>query len=135
MNAPIFQIDGNRCTDFAALISEFNRVFGEAWGKDWQGNLDAFNDMLDWPNNAMLDWPNDRAPYVLSFFNSEAARRHLGHLAMADWLRNKLSQCEPGFGETWREELKSAENGQGRTLFDWLVEIIRDHPQIDLRLE
>ena len=128
MEKPIYRINGNHCTDFIALISEFDRVFGEEWGNEsWRGNLDAFNDLLD--------WPSEGAPYVLIWSDSAAARRHLGHQAMAAWLRNKLSECQPGAGLTWKQELQSAESGQGRTLFDWLVEIIRDHPQIELRLE
>jgi hypothetical protein len=56
---------------------------------------------------------------------------------MARWLRNKLAQCQPdapGLSK-WQQELEDAENGRGRTLFEWLVEIIREHQQIDLRLE
>jgi len=56
---------------------------------------------------------------------------------LAAWLRNKLGQCLPGAParDEWQRELADAQQGRGPTLFDWLVEIIREHPQIELRLE
>lgn len=92
-------------------------------------HLDVFNDIID--------WPNDGEPYALVWSLSEAARSRLGHQAMAGWLRNKLGQCLPGAPawDQWQRELADAERGQGPTLFDVLVEIIRQHPQIELRLE
>jgi hypothetical protein len=128
MEKPLYRIDGRRCADFTGLIAEIDRVFGDVWGHGyWKGNLDAFNDMLD--------WPNEGEPYILVWEEQEAARRQLAHPAMAGWLRDKLGQCRPGYGQAWRKELADAERGWGRTLFDWVVEIIREHPQIELRLE
>jgi hypothetical protein len=128
MEKPVYRIDGRCCTDFAGLIAEFDRTFGDVWGHGyWTGNLDAFNDMLD--------WPNEGEAYVLIWSDCESARQHLGHQAMAGWLRDKLGQCRPGFGQHWQAELADAERERGRTFFDWLVEIVREHPQIELRLE
>ncbi len=50
-------------------------------------------------------------------------------------LTNKLSQYQPGYGGEWRSQLVQAEPGRGPMLFDWLVEIIAGHEQIELRLE
>jgi hypothetical protein len=110
------------------VIAEFNRVFGDIWGVGyWQGNLDAFNDMLD--------WPCDGEPYVLVWSHSEETRHNLSHPAIASWLRDKLSQCQPGFGQHWQQQLTAAEQGQGQTLFEWLLDIIQSHQQIEVRLE
>ncbi len=127
---PSYTIDGLRCRDFAATVGEFNRVFGRWWGDGyWDGHLDVFNDIID--------WPNDGEAYTLVWSESEAAREQLGHQAMARWLRTKLGQCIPGAPaqRQWQRELEDAERGRGPTLFDSLVEIIREHPQIELRLE
>jgi hypothetical protein len=128
VETPSYTIDGLACRDFAATVAEFNRAFGRWWGEGyWDGHLDVFNDIID--------WPNEGASIVLVWSGAEIARRHLGHEAMAAWLRDKLAQCRSGFGQHWQQELANAERQRGRTLFDWLVEIIQQHPQIELRLE
>ncbi len=130
MAKPLYTINGRACLDFTATVAEFNRIFGRWWSEGyWDGHLDVFNDILD--------WPHEGDPYTLAWSNSTATREQLGHIAMARWLRNKLGQCQPdapGLSK-WQRELEDAENGRGRTLFEWLVEIIREHQQIDLRLE
>ena len=93
----------------------------------WDGHLDVLNDNID--------WPHDGEPYILVWAESAAARQQLGHHALAAWLTSKLSHCRPGFGEEWRSQLAQAEAGLGQTLFDWLVEIITGHEQIEVRLE
>ena len=128
MERPSYTVDGLACRDFASTVVEFNRVLGQWWGAGyWNGHLDVFNDIID--------WPHEMEPYTLVWANSEAARRQLGHQAMAGWLTDKLSQCQPGYGGEWRSQLARAEAGWGQTLFDWLVEIIACHQQIELRIE
>jgi hypothetical protein len=126
---PSYTIDGLACCDFASAVSEFNRVFGRWWGDSyWDGNLDVFNDIID--------WPNDYGSYTLIWSESESARAHLGHQAMTGWLRSKLDECVPGAPawDEWQRGLADAELGKGPSMFDWLVEIISTHPQIELRL-
>jgi hypothetical protein len=92
---PSYTIDGLACCDFASAVSEFNRVFGRWWGDSyWDGNLDVFNDIID--------WPNDYGSYTLIWSESESARAHLGHQAMTGWLRSKLDECVPG-APAWDE--------------------------------
>ena len=129
MGKPSYTIDGLACRDFLLTVVEFNRVFSPWWGEEyWDGHLDVFNDILD--------WPNDFEPYKLIWSESELAREHLGYQAMAGWLRKQLGECVPGAPawDQWQRQLADAERGQGSTMFDWLVEIIRTHPQIELRL-
>jgi hypothetical protein len=126
---PSYSIDGLACRGFAATVAEFNRAFGQSWGEGyWHGDLDVFDDIID--------WPNDGEPYALVWWESEAARSQLGHQAMACWLRNKLGHCLPDAParNEWQRKLEDAERGRGPTLFDWLVEIVQEHPQIELRL-
>jgi hypothetical protein len=125
---PSYTIDGLACRDFATTVAEFNRVFAEWWGEGyWDGHLDVLNDIMD--------WVGDFQPYTFVWAGSEVARQQLGHQAMIGWLSNKLDQCKPGIGGDWRKQLAQAERGRGPTLFDWLVEIISGHEQIELRLE
>jgi hypothetical protein len=120
---PTYTVDGLDCRDFASTIAEFNRVLGRRWGEDdWDGNLDAFNDIIDWPHNL--------EPYILIWAPAAAARGTLGHDAMAAWLRNTPGQCAPGYGSDWRSHVVKGDAGRGPTLFDWLVETIADCEQI-----
>jgi len=126
MEQAVYTIDGHACRDFRRTIAEFNRVFERWWGEGfWSGNIDVFNDIID--------WVEEGEAYTLVWAHSEVARRQIGHQAMIDWLEHKLNQSAGHW--RWQQDLALAREGQGRTLFDWLVAIIREHAQIDLRLE
>lgn len=128
MATPEYRIDGRACTSFASTVREFNRVFAPWWGDGyWGGSLDLFNDILD--------WVEDFRPYVLVWSHSAEARRALGHVATAGWLREDLGEERSPYGQERRRRLRHAEQGKGPTLFDDLIEVIRDHPNITLRLE
>jgi hypothetical protein len=61
-----FVVDVTHVATFEALISAFNEGFCRHLGGDWQGNLDAFNDYLYWPDEdqyrlVLLGWAQCRA--------------------------------------------------------------------------
>lgn len=121
-------IDGQNFTNFAEFADEFNRVFADI-GADWQGNLDAFSDYLDWPTQEM------GGGYVLIWRHSTVSRRSLGYSAAIFWLQERVQNCHPTNVIHFTRRLREAEQQQGPTLFDDLVGIIREHQQIELRLE
>lgn len=126
MEGPNFEIDGERFDDFAGFIVEFNRGFVSQVGGNWKGNLDAFNDYLS--------WGDDRS--TIRWLSSEKSRMDLGHDAMVEWLSGNLLRCHPTNRSSVQARLKNAENGLGPTLFEWLVEIIRENTEyVDLSLE
>lgn len=47
-----FDIDGKKVTDYTSFVSEMNQNFiSKIEGNvGWNGNLDAFNDYLSWPD-------------------------------------------------------------------------------------
>ena len=55
------------------------------------------------------------------------SRQRLGHAATAHHLQGVLRRCHPTARARVTEELAAAERGEGPTVFDVLVEIIRDH--------
>jgi RNAse (barnase) inhibitor barstar len=124
----IFTIDGR---DFSTL-QEFYEVVGAVLvpGQYWGKNLDAFNDILCWPLH------DDPEPYVLVWKNSKVSRTRLNHLEAERQLERRLKHCYPLNRVLVAEELARAGRCEGPTVFDWLVEIIQDHPDwVTLKLE
>ncbi|MBN9119225.1 MAG: barstar family protein [Planctomycetes bacterium] len=122
---PVYVIDGTNFGDFAGFIEECNRGFIRAFGGDWNGNLDAFNDYFYWGDG----------DYVLVWKNSGKSRTDLGHAAMADWLDGNSRRCHPLNVQSVLQRREAARHGHGPTFFDWLIEIIREQLNVELRLE
>ena len=80
-----YKIDGDKISDYATFIAEFNRGFIFHVGGNWNGNLDAFNDYLSWADGrCRIRWSNSAASAVC-----------LGYDAMASWLQDNLTSCHP----------------------------------------
>ncbi len=124
-----FLIDGDRFHDLDGFYREVDKelMSEESWGR----NLDAFNDIL---RGGMGRVPSDEK-FTLVWRNSARSKRALGHAETARWLRANLERVHPT--NRARNELRAeaAERGEGETLFDTLLEIIRDHDNIVFRLE
>lgn len=87
---PVYVIDGANFSDFGGFIEECNRRFIRAFGGEWNGNWNAFNDYFSWTEG----------DYVLIWKQFERARAALGEVDL-----------------------------------DIVLEIIRDQPHVELRLE
>jgi hypothetical protein len=122
---PVYVIDGANFSDFAGFIEECNRGFIRAFGGEWHGSLDAFSDYFHWTDG----------DYVLIWKNSEKSRVDLGHAVMAAWLDGNSRRCHPSNVQSVLQRLGVAREQQGPTFFDWMVEIIREQPNVELRLE
>ena len=126
MDQAIFEINGGNFDDFDGFIREFNRVFISQIGGDWNGNLDAFNDYLYWPE----------APYTIKWRKSWKSRRDLGYEATITWYLRKLLETDRPSKNQWWDRLDAARKHDGPTLFDWLVDMIRDNsPHATLELD
>src|ERR1700749_667403 len=117
-------INGNRVHDFTTFIEEFNRVYAR-FDVRWNGNLDAFNDYLAWPDEK----------YVLVWEEAELSRAGLCYGAMVEWLRERVQHCHTSGGPPMQERLQAAKLGKGQTMFDQIIEIIESNSDyIQLRL-
>ena len=126
MGRPIYEIDGNNFNDFAGFIQEFNHGFVSRVGGRWNGNLDAFNDYLSWGDQRS----------VIYWKHSAKSKIDLGYKTMEEWLASILCSCHPSTQEAVQSQLKDAVTHLGPTLFDILVNIIRDNSDyVDLVLE
>jgi hypothetical protein len=115
---PVLVVDGDRFDDLEGFAREFSRLLGDY---EWRGNLDAFNDVL----RGGMGTPD--AGFVLRWLNSDRSREVLGHDATVRWLEDTLRTCHPENRPSVQGELELARRGEGSTLFDWIVEIVREH--------
>jgi hypothetical protein len=124
MERDIYEISGANFCDFGGFVREFNHVFVSLVGGGWQGNLDAFNDYLSWPEE----------PYVLRWKQAWKSRRDLGYDAMIVWWMERILECDSPSQSPFWSKVDLARRKEGPTLFEVLVEIIQDNAEY-VRLE
>jgi RNAse (barnase) inhibitor barstar len=116
---PEIVLDGSRIWSLESFWEEVSRsLIPGAW---WGRNLDAFNDIL----RGGFGTPSDG--FVLRWKESEASRAFLGYPETVQQLEKRLDECHPDNVFRVAAELEQAKQRRGPTVFDWLVEIIREH--------
>jgi len=120
------EIDGERFSTLEELDHEVSRIVIP--GASWVRNLDAFNGIL----NGGFGNPDNG--FRLVWRNSDRSRQVLGHDETARQLRLRLTWCHPLSRDHVATELAEAQVGRGPTTFDWIVEILRAHDDIELVL-
>ncbi|KAL6078739.1 Barnase inhibitor [Balamuthia mandrillaris] len=118
---PTRELDGNRIEDLDSFYDEVARQLlspGISWGR----NLSALDDIL----RGGFGTPEGTV-WRIRWVNSQRSRQQLGHAALARWLEQGLTRVHPSNRKLWEERLAEARAGRGETLFDKLVEVIRDH--------
>ncbi len=116
---PAIYIDG----EHFSTLDEFFRHFQEQAldGACWGSNLDSFHDVL----RGGFGTPEDG--FLLIWKNHLLSRSRLGYAETQRVLRRRLTTCHPANDERVQAELALAQQHQGETVFDWLVEIISIH--------
>jgi RNAse (barnase) inhibitor barstar len=119
VSKPVLEIEGAAVTDLDTFYDEVSRrlIPGSAWGR----NLDAFNDIL----RGGFGTPDEG--FVLRWRDSALSQAALGYSATTAWLESKRRRCHPSHVPDVDAELLAAREGRGPTLFDILLEIIREH--------
>jgi hypothetical protein len=116
--SPVLVMDGANFSTFDGFAREFSKLLGDY---TWRGNLDAFNDIL----RGGFGTPENG--FVLRWRNSALSREALGYEATIRWLEQMLLTCHPSNRSRVQADISAAQRGEGRTLFDTIVEIIRSH--------
>lgn len=125
-----FIIDGEKFNDYKGFCKEFSdEVLSGKY--IWQGNLDAFNDILF---GGFGDIETGEC-YRIIWRNSIKSKQNLGYHERIKKLESIIESCHPSNISRLREEINIASKGAGPTLFDELIEIISDHENINLILE
>jgi RNAse (barnase) inhibitor barstar len=115
---PVLIIDGVNFHDFDGFVREFSSQLVDF---SWNGNLDAFNDIL----RGGCGTPS--GGLQIRWFNSRISREVLGWKEMALWLERTSTTRHASNIPVITERLEAARRHEGQTLFDWIVEIIDDH--------
>ncbi len=114
-----YEIDGANFGTLEEFYVEVSRVLipGAAWGH----NLDAFSDIL------RGGFGTPEGGFTIVWRNARSSRERLGYPETVRQLQVRLQRCHPTNRDLVRADLEQAEQGNGPTVFDWLVDIIRDH--------
>jgi len=112
-------LDGSKITSLEAFYDQVSEVLIP--DTYWGNNLDAFNDIL----RGGFGTPEEG--FVLRWTHSEVSRKNLSHLETIRQLEKLLESCHPSGEARFRNDLIRARQGQGSTVFDWLIEIFRIH--------
>lgn len=113
-------IDGSRMTSLEAFFDEITRVLVPDYSY-WGRNLDAFNDIL----RGGFGTPDEG--FTIKWSHAAVSRETLGYPETVRQLELMLRDCHPSARDDVRRRLSDARAGVGTTVFDWLIEIIRDH--------
>lgn len=121
-----YVLDGRQFDNLEEFYAEVGRVFFD--GKPWGENLDALNHLLNddfglLPNKFRLIWRY-----------AQRSREKLGVAETIRQLTLQLRDCHPTKLIKTAWALRAALRGQGPTVFDWLVTLISQHPNISLVL-
>jgi RNAse (barnase) inhibitor barstar len=121
-------INGSNIHDLKSFYAEVNRVFmsNETW--EIGESLDAFNDLL-YGGFGILQ--NNKLAKII-WLDIEKSRTALGYDATRSYYLAKLQPDSPFNKQYFREKLDELEHRNGQTFFDIVMEIISEHPNIEL---
>ena len=115
----IYTLDGTTFSTLEEFAKQFSDIFLEDYC--WTGNLDAFNDILRGGFGTPI------GGFVIEWKNSNLSRRNLGYPETIKWIESHIQTCHPSNIPCFQAQLAEAIQGRGPTLFDTIVEIIREH--------
>jgi RNAse (barnase) inhibitor barstar len=114
-----YHLNGQRIHSLDEFYDEISRELIP--GKEWGRNLDAFDDIL----RGGFGTPENG--FTLRWIDSAASRASLSYAETARQLEQQLTHCHPSNRSALLGRLALARSGEGTTVFDWLIEIIRAH--------
>jgi RNAse (barnase) inhibitor barstar len=116
---PIFELDGTRISTLEEFFAEVSRVLIP--GSEWGHNLDAFNDIL------RGGFGTPEGGFTIRWRHHAMTVARLGYAETVRQLELRLARCHPTNRAFVTDDLARARRGQGPTVFEWLLEIIRCH--------
>jgi len=121
-------VNGYNINDIPTFYAEINRVFMK--GMDWSlgESLDALDDMLYGGYGAI----NGKEDIRIVWVNFDQNRLDLGKDLTRNYYRRKLEQPDVFNRALISGKLEKLENGTGKTYFEIILEILSDHPNIEL---
>jgi len=116
---PIIEIDGTRFDTLDGFGDEISArlIPGARWGR----NFDAFNDIL------RGGFGTPERGFRVRWLNFQRSREALGYPETVRWLEKKIQHCHPDNVRLVEQEIEAAVRGEGPTVAEIIVEIIRKH--------
>lgn len=121
-------IIGQNIHDIPSFYAEINRVFMAGAEFRLGDSLDALNDML-YGGYGTID---GREPVRIVWHDIDASRSALGMETTRAFLSEKLRRPDLFNVALIDGQLDALERGTGQTYFEIILEIIADHPNIEL---
>lgn len=121
-----YVLDGRRTTTLKAFYAEISQVL--LAGQAWSETLDDLDQILRGSYGPVP------ATFRLIWAHAEIARSALGYPETIDHLMQRLRDCHPTVLIKTAWALRSALREQGPTVYDWLVELMGKHPNVELVL-
>ncbi|PJG47085.1 ribonuclease inhibitor [Sphingobium sp. LB126] len=123
-----FTIEGGAIHDIRSFYGEINRIFMA--DEDWKlgESLDGLNDLFYGGFGAI----SGDEPVTLVWREIEKSATDLGLEAARGWHRQKLEHPKTFDATQIQRSLDALETGEGKTYFEIVLDIIADHPNIDL---
>jgi RNAse (barnase) inhibitor barstar len=119
MTKPLIEIDGARFDSLSGFWNEIStRVIP---GFKWGHNFDALNDIL------RGGFGTPEGGFRLRWVNFQRSEEVLGYPETIRWLEGRLQRCHPLNVEHFKEQLERARRGEGPTLVDLVITIIKIH--------
>lgn len=121
-------IDGFKIYDKTSLYEELNRKLMP--DEDWKmgESLDALNDVLYGGFGEI----HGKEPIVLTWKNFENNQQLFGFDFTLSFYENKLKFPEQFNLKFIQKSIEELKNGTGKTYFEIILEIIAEHPNIEL---
>jgi len=129
MSKPVFEIDGKNFSTLEEFYDEVEKQLIPDFG-GFGRNLDAFNDILSGGFGTPF------SGFILVWHASNISREQLGYPETVRQLELRLMKKNLPSSSRAKFESKifSARQLQGPTIFDTLIEIIGEHPEVELKL-
>ena len=122
------QIDGSKIQDLTSLYKEFNDKLMP--NEDWElgESLDALDDLLYGGFGEING--NEAIRFVWTDF--ERMKELFGYDFTLNFYQNKLKYPEVFKAELIQNSIEELQNGNGKTYFEIILEIIESHSNIEL---
>ena len=124
-----FIIDGSTFSNLEEFYIEVQKVLTDNFS-GFGRNLDALNDVL----RGGFGKFEYEEPIELIWESSDKSREDLGYSETVRYLKEKLKRCHPSNFANVQKELEAAEKQKGPTIYEIILEIIRDNKNINLIL-
>ncbi|RAJ08226.1 RNAse (barnase) inhibitor barstar [Chitinophaga skermanii] len=124
----VITLQGANMHDIPSFYDEINRVF--MVDEDWLlgQSLDALNDLL-YGGFGLIKLDE---PVLLVWEHFEESKKALGVDVTRAYYESKLVPGSPFNKKLFTEKLQALLAGEGQTYFDIILEVIGEHPDIEL---